>query len=306
MLGLSKQHPVLKGAAILAAVIVLSAAAIPLTVYLASEAKIARRYPLPAVDEPLPVETQAIGRGAHLAMIAGCAGCHGTDFEGRIVVVPPMRLWSANLRVAAAEMSDGEFERALRDGIAPDATSLWAMPSAAYRYMSQNDVAALLAYLRSQPRVGEARPGPAWNRAARLALLAGRIVPEVLVVRDAPSSLDLGPRYDGGRYLARIACSSCHGTDLEGAGAAPDLNLVSLYSRSAFFDLLRRGWSVRNRHVPVMRHLAAQRFHVFADYEIMALYDYLDARAHAPAALVARAKAAEARRHALAAEGEDN
>jgi hypothetical protein len=44
-----------------------------------------------------------------------------------------------------------------------------------------------------------------------------------------------------------------------------------------------------------MFHLARIRFHEFADYEIMALYDYLDARAHAPADIVAHAQAL--RRH---------
>lgn len=305
MLGLSRQHPVLRGAILIAGAIVISAVAIPSYVYLASEAQIERRYPLPAVDEPLPVDPKSALRGAHLAAIAGCADCHGTDFEGRVVPARYLRIWSANLRIRVADMSDGEFERALRDGIAPDATSLWTMPSADYRYMSETDVAALVAYLRSLGRAGRARPRALWNRAARLALLDGRIVPAVLAVRNAPTSLDLGPRYDGGRYLARIACSQCHGTDLAGADPAPDLDTVSLYSRSAFFDLMRRGYGAHGRRIPVMRRLVARRFRHLADYEIMALYDYLDARAHAPSALVTRAKAAEIRRRALAAADQD-
>jgi hypothetical protein len=48
-----------------------------------------------------------------------------------------------------------------------------------------------------------------------------------------------------------------------------------------------------------MRQLSSVRFHAFADYEIMALYDYLDARTHAPPALLARAKANEIRRRAV-------
>ena len=48
-----------------------------------------------------------------------------------------------------------------------------------------------------------------------------------------------------------------------------------------------------------MKRLAAVRFHAFADYEIMALFDYLSARARAPAAMFARAKANELRRREL-------
>jgi cytochrome c553 len=169
--------------------------------------------------------------------------------------------------------------------------------------MSETDVAALLAWLRSLGPAGVPRPAPVWNWRARMALLDGRLVSSSRETRAAPSSLDMGPRYDGGRYLARIACSECHGTNLEGLAShsAPDLAVISLYNRAAFFDLLRRGAGASGRRAPQMQRLAATRFHAFADFEIMALYDYLDARAHAPAALVARAKANEARRKALIA-----
>ncbi|MGH6878639.1 MAG: c-type cytochrome [Rhizomicrobium sp.] len=286
---------------------VLCATAIPVYDYVASEAVIERRYPLPAIAEPSLSPSPE--RGKHLAQIAGCGDCHGANFEGRRTgEAGALHLWSSNLRLSAVKMSEGEFERALRRGIAPDATSLWAMPSEDYMYMSEGDVAALLAYLRALGPAGPLRPPPAWDRRARLALLYGQIVPAVLAVRDASSSLDMGPRYDGGRYLARIACSECHGTDLAGSPPhhAPDLDAISLYSRAAFFDLLRRGKGTHDRRVPVMHRLATVRFHVLADYEIMALYDYLDARAHAPPELLARAKANETRRKAEIATGNDD
>jgi mono/diheme cytochrome c family protein len=300
-------HPAAKYLVALAVVTVLCALALPLHVYLASEALIERRYPLPTVAGPAsPVP---IGRGEHLVHIAGCADCHGANLEGRrMKLAGALRLWSSNLRFAAAHMSEAEFERVLRRGIAPDATGLWGMPSPDYAYMNETDVAALLAYLRSLGPAGPERPRPAWNRAARLALLNGRIQPAPLAARDAQPSLDMGPRYDGGRYLARIACSECHGTDLGGSPqqGAPNLGTITLYSRPALFNLLRRGFGARGRRVPAMHRLATVRFHFFADYEIMALYDYLDARAHASPALIARAKANEIRRRAAtAAESDD-
>jgi cytochrome c553 len=302
-------HPVLKAAGAIAAVSVVCAIIIPAYIYLASEALIERRYPLPPISEPAAPLPETVPRGEHLGRIAGCIDCHGTDLEGRSMrAAGVLTVWSSNLRVAAKKMSEGEFERALRHGLAPDATSLWAMPARDYMYMSETDVAALLAWLRQAGSAGAPRTAPVWDWRMRLALLDGRLVPSVLETRNAPSSLDMGPRYDGGRYLARIACSECHGTDLEGDSVRriPDLTAVSHYSRTAFFELLRLGWGARSRHTPVMRHLAASRFHVLADYEIMALYDYLDARAQAPPELVAREKANEARRRAeTAAESDD-
>lgn len=289
------------------AVAILCALAIPAYVYLASEALIERRYPLPASSEF--VSTISSARGEHLARVSGCADCHAANLEGRRVVGPAaLRVWSSNLRLAVAHMSGIEFERAVRRGIAPDATSLWAMPSADYAYMSEGDVAALYRYLDDLGPAGRPRPRLLWNWRARFELADGQITPVALAVRDAPTSLDMGPRYDGGRYLARIACSECHGADLGGTAspAAPDLGSVVRYSSPAFFDLLRRGLGIRGRRVPEMHRLSAVRFRFFADYEIMALYDYLDARTHASPAEVARAKANEARRRAAtAAESDD-
>jgi mono/diheme cytochrome c family protein len=280
------------------ALTVASAGAAPLYVYLASEALIERRYPLPVIEEPLAASEKG-ERGAHVAEIAGCADCHGPDLQGRRESVGPLRLSASNLRIAVNKMSPGEFERALRRGLAPDATSLWGMPSQDFMYMSESDVAGLYGWLGSLGASGPERPKPIWNLRARFVLLRGRIVPAAIATRDAPSSLDLGPRYDGGRYLARIACSECHGTDLAGSSGGPDLMRVAAYNRPAFFDLLRRGRGARARRLPVMMRLATARFHVFADYEIMALFDYLSARAHAPAAMFARARANELRRREM-------
>lgn len=288
-------HSVTRIALAASALAVAFAVAIPLYVYLASEALIERRYPLPVTEQPA---SNAIGsvRGAHLAMAGGCVDCHGRDLQGRRANLGPLRLWASNLRIDASTLSLGEFERALRRGLAPGATSLWGMPSQNYMYMSESDVAGLFGWLRSLGRSGQPTPKPLWTLQARFAMLRDRIVPAAIATRDAPSSLDLGPRYDGGRYLARIACSECHATDLGGSAGAPDLRIVAAYSRPAFFDLLRRGWGANGRRLRSMSRLAKSRFHVLADYEIMALFDYLSARAHAPAALFARARANELRR----------
>src|SRR5215469_2592178 len=171
------------------ALIVAVAAAVPLYVYLASEALIVRRYPLPVIEEPLAAGA-AGARGVHLAIVAGCADCHGPEFQGRRESLGPLRLWATNLRISTSRMSAGEFERALRRGLAPDATSLWGMPSQDFMYMSESDVADLYDRLGSLGSSGRATPKPVWNLRARLALIRARIVPAAIATRDAPSSLD--------------------------------------------------------------------------------------------------------------------
>ena len=282
--------------AALAACIVAVALLVPASVWLASEAVLLRRYPLASTTARPDMTAKQIARGAHLMAITGCADCHGAGLEGRLQIAQAgLAVFSTNLTRAAQTLSDGEIERAIRGGIKPDATTEWAMPSANYRYMSEDDVASLISYLRSLAPRGPVRAEPRFGWTERLALLHGKIVPQVLVARDSISSLDMGPRYDGGRYLARIACSECHATDLKGEGYAPDLNVMARYDRGAFFSLMRRGVGTGDRMLPVMHRLVRTRFRAFADYEIEALFDYLDARAHAPADVLA--KDAALRRH---------
>jgi mono/diheme cytochrome c family protein len=275
-------NPVLKWAVAVAGAAVLLGALAWTYVYVESEAIIQRRYPLPSSTVHAVATAKAITRGKHLIVVAGCGGCHGSDLYGRLHIKDGiLPVWSTNLKHLTQTMPDDEFERAIRFGIKPDATSMWAMPSYDYTYMSEDDVIAIVSYLRTLAPDGPIRPEPEFDVRARVALLEGELVPIAPDTLESPSSLDLGPRYDGGHYLARVTCAECHGTDLTGIGAAPDLVAVSAYDRVGFFALLREGRAASGHTLKIMPQLARGRFHYFADYEINALYDYLDARANA-------------------------
>jgi mono/diheme cytochrome c family protein len=275
-------NPVLKWAAAVAGAAVLLGVLAWTYIYVESEAIIQRRYPLPSSTVHAVDTAKAIARGEHLIAIAGCSGCHGSDLHGRLLtgngVLP---IWSSNLKRLTQTMPDDEFERAIRFGIKPDATSMWAMPSYDYTYMSEDDAIAIVSYLRTLGPDGPIRPEPDFDLHQRVALLDGDLAPIAPDLLESPSSLDLGPRYDGGHYLARVTCAECHGTDLTGNKAVPDLVAVSAYNRAEFFGLLREGRAVRGHRLGKMPQLARSRFHYFADYEIDALYEYLTARARA-------------------------
>jgi mono/diheme cytochrome c family protein len=274
--------PVRRWAAIVPGAIALAGVIAWGYVYIASEAIIEKRYPLPSSTVHAVTKTKAIARGKHLIVLAGCAGCHGADLEGRLLAMNEiLPLWSSNLRTMTKTMGDDEFERAIRFGIKPDATSVWTMPSYVYTYMSEDDVVAIVSYLRTLPPAGPDRPEPHFDIHARLALLDGTLEPVMPLTMESPSSVDLGPRYDGGHYLARVTCAECHGTDLTGTATVPDLTAIRAYGRAGFFALLRDGRPTPGHKLKVMPGLARARFRNFADYEIMALYDYLDARAKA-------------------------
>jgi cytochrome c553 len=255
----------------------------PAYLWLQSEAILGRRYTLPrslVVADSAPVARE---RGARLARLAGCTGCHGPELRGK-QLTDPVRIYASNLRALTWRYSDEDFDRAIRRGLRPDASSLWVMPSQAYLYVRDADIAAILGYLRSLRPQGSPTPPPEFDSVARSEIVRGELIAAADLAQTQMPAIDLGPHYSGGRYIAMFACGACHGTELTGSpgGHAPDLNVVRRYTRHQFFNLMGVGWSAEGRRLKVMGPLAKQRFHILMDWEIEPLYAYLTARANAP------------------------
>jgi mono/diheme cytochrome c family protein len=252
-------------------------------IYVASERIIRQQYPLPPSRIHATATPQAIANGAHLAVVGGCTGCHGDALQGARFDGAPMEIYAPGLGRLAATWSDGDFDRAIRRGIAPDGRALWIMPSHAYQFVSDEAVVDLLGYVHSLPTVGVETPGPRFDLATRLAILRKNVASEVQLAAGARPPLDLGPRTAAGRQLAAVSCVECHGSDLAGqllspSWAPPDLAVVAAYSRADFARFLHTGAALGNRELRSMSQIARQRFAQFTDEEISALYDYLSAR----------------------------
>jgi cytochrome c553 len=255
----------------------------PVYVWLASEAVIGQRYTLPRSLVHADSTPEALARGARLVRLAGCTGCHGVDLAGKRLH-EPFAIYASNLRALTPVYADEDFDRAIRRGLRPDASSLWVMPSQAYVYVRDADIAAILGYLRVLPPRGRITPPPSFSPAERSAIVRGDLQPVADLALTQMPAISLGPHYDGGRYIAMLACGVCHGGELSGSpdGLAPDLNVIVRYTRPAFFNLLHKGGGAHGRRLRTMGPLAKQRFHILQDWEIDPLYAYLTARAHAP------------------------
>ena len=112
-----------------------------------------------------PAKEDIVAYGAYLAgPLARCMDCHterkpgeaiklgagGKEFHG-----PWGISVSADLTLSGlGEWSEAEIEQAIRTGVARDGHKLFPpMPFAAYRNMAADDMAALIAYLRSLPAI---------------------------------------------------------------------------------------------------------------------------------------------------------
>lgn len=207
------------------------------TVYGVSQRQLQRTYSVPA-EAPIvfTADSVAVARGRHLATtVATCALCHGIDFGGSVYsdAGPLGIITGPNLTRGrggvGARLSDADWERAIRHGIRQDGTSLIVMPSEVYVHLSDQDLSALLAFLKQTPPVDRELPpthfrllGRAFLAAGRLPLLVAAKTPQVEHV--ASVGMDTTAVY--GRYLADIGgCHGCHGHGLSGGRVAgpPDL-----------------------------------------------------------------------------------
>ncbi len=229
-------HP-RRAARLLAGATALAVVASGLT-YGASERALHRPVTV-AVHAPpaAPPEARAslAARGAHVAATRGCADCHGTDLGGAVVLDDPLagRLVGPNLTVGrkGTALDDHAWELALRHGVRPDGAPLLAMPSTDYAAMSDEDVAALAAYVRALPAVRRELPAMRVGPLLRVLHLAGKVpvVPaHVLEARGGGTAhvarVAAAPTREYGAYVA-TTCTGCHGADLVGgpiAGAPPD------------------------------------------------------------------------------------
>ena len=274
------------GRALVSMVLGATAAATLLIValWISSEVLITRTYPIaPEVAQAAPAH--AVAEGRRLSKLYGCTSCHGADLLGKVYNPNPrlVRNYAPNLTLAAARYSDEQLAQAIRQGVRPsDGRALWGMPAQTLMHLTSEELAMVLAFVRSHSPAGASTPPESAGWRARWAVLTGALDEPRRVARaQATPAMDLGPELAAGRHIARTVCSECHGSDLGGddVEGGPDLRVVGAYDAQAFDTLMRTGVPPGGRHLGIMTLVARSDFKVFTQAEVAALYAYLSARA---------------------------
>jgi mono/diheme cytochrome c family protein len=163
------------------------------------------------------------------------------------------------------------------------------MPSELFQHLSQADLEALVAYLRTVKPLGEPSPDPKPGPRAVREIKSGLAKPAAILVRERASTLpaDLGPSHALGRYITSVTCAECHGPELKGhqteEGKTPDLVVAGGYSRDEFEKLITHGIPTGGRKIAeLMQGVAKSRFSHLTPHERDELYAYLKARAEMP------------------------
>jgi len=193
------------------------------------------QYDAPYPDIAASTDPAMIAKGRHLVVgAAHCVNCHSTKNPDSILnlgqevtlsggyefKLPLGKIYSANItpdpETGIGRYSDAELVRALRYGVHPDGTAVYDFM--AFHNTSDEDMTAIISYLRSRPAVRNEVPRHQLNILGNLvkAFLVKPVGPDgevpAVVRRDTTATY--------GRYLAMnvAECNGCHTKrDMSGA-----------------------------------------------------------------------------------------
>jgi mono/diheme cytochrome c family protein len=244
----------------------------------------------PAPEFTVAGTPEQIARGEHLAG-AFCIGCHSItgDFPmtgGRDLADDlPIDLGSfiaSNLTPAGpiSGYTDGELFRALRENVDEDGGRLVTMSGTNVRFMSDEDIKAVIAFLRSQEPVENDTPNPPdqGNFLAFVLFGAGAFPESELLTGEIVAPEKAVTAEYGEFIMSFLDCKLCHGADLSGGDDplgvnGPTLRHLKGWTEEEFITTMRTGITPnKNKMGELMPWEATGRLD---DVELGALYQYI-------------------------------
>jgi mono/diheme cytochrome c family protein len=271
------------------------------TVYAITSSRMGKTYSTTVQPLAIPADSASIARGRHLTESVGkCQACHGDNYAGKIVSDDPAfaRLTSSNLTRGKGGIggtySDEDWVRAIRFGVRKDGKPLIFMPSEAFTYFNDTDLAQIIAYLKTLPPADMTiTPAKSIGPIARIVYLAGGfpLIPASMIPTDLSRTVvPEGPTPEYGNYLVTAGgCRGCHGPNLGGAKmgstATPNLTRSGELGKWSEADFVR---AIRTGVHPSGRILSAEMPWPFmkglTDTELTAMWNYLQSMEPAPVA----------------------
>jgi mono/diheme cytochrome c family protein len=229
--------------------------------HVVSDRRLTEKFDMVLTTVVVPDDEAAIEWGGHLVnAVTGCQDCHGPDLAGTIMsddaaavlVAPNLTPGKGGV---GGDLTDADWVRAIRHGVRRDGSSLLVMPSYAYARMSDRDLGAMVAYLKTLPPVDRELPAFRLRPLGRALVAAGAFDDEFVARKMAAEAryeeVEPGTSLEYGEYLATISgCNSCHRPDLKGGPAGPpdappaaDISPAGLagWDEADFFRSMREG-----------------------------------------------------------------
>lgn len=242
-------------------------------------------------DVQVASTSEQLIRGEQLAYL--CIDCHSSTGELPLdgskdnlatEEVPIGILYASNLTPGGRLVSwtDGEIMRAIREGVDKNGRPLFAMTSEPFSHLSDADVHALVAYLRSQPAVNRDLPERDLNILAAI-LVGANLAPTAAqppiteeIVAPQANTVEYG------QYLIYTSgCRDCHGLDLTGppnpfVPNGPNLTkAMPNWKEEQFIAFLQSGVNNYGRSVDSLQMPWTSYSRAFSDADLRDMFNYL-------------------------------
>lgn len=216
-----------------------------------ADSRLRRQYDVEAEQVTIPSDEAAIERGRKLVTTGRCAECHGGRLGGKVSFDDPSvgQIYASNLTTGEGGVgrtyTDADWVRAIRHGIGPDGRSLVITPAQYYYHLSDEDLGAIIAYIKSRPPVDNELPQPSVGPLGKLFLALfnpSDWLPAEKIDHTSPRPTTPAPGVNAqyGRYLVQTStCLVCHG-QLE-LSAAPGGALAG-WTEADFMRAMRIGF----------------------------------------------------------------
>ena len=266
-----------------------------LTLFLMGSARLNKTYDFPATNLEIPTDAESLAYGKHRVETL-CAGCHGPDLSGLenwFDGGPLGTIDSANLTSGEGGLADDfsteDFVRAIRHGIDQEGKPNFMIAVGSTSYLSDEDLASIIAYVRTVPPVDHVVAGKKFTPLAKILLAAG-ILPNV-PVEEVTHEVHVGAPARGasteyGEYMVNINdCRICHGPNLNG-GPFPDPTItrispnltpggeLAFWMEADFINTIRTGVTPGG-HALDPKLMPWNEFRNLHDYELLAIWLYL-------------------------------
>jgi mono/diheme cytochrome c family protein len=243
----------------------------------------------PIPDIQIAGTPEQIARGQHIASTL-CAGCHSTTGDVPLdggstnlsddLGLPLGMIVAPNLTPAGPlqNVSDGQIWRIFRYGVHPDGRQI-VMPAYNFKNLSDEDLQAVIAYLRSQSAVEHVTPPLSPSLLAVVLVGADVFRFGFAPVTGPVAAPPKAATAEYGQYIVSYNdCRDCHGANLDGRPSGPvppgpNLRVVKGWTQEQFITTLRTGVDPSGHELkPPMPWKQVGRLD---DVELAALYQYL-------------------------------
>lgn len=264
-------------------------------VFVSSNGRMNATYDINEETVVIPTGEEALAQGKHVATVRGCNDCHTGNFGGGTLIddpaigqINPSNL-TAGLGGIGSSYSDADWVRAIRHGVGPDSKPLLFMPAHEFYPLSDDDLGALIAYLKTVDTVDNEVNATQVGPLGRVLFLAGQfdLIPAEKIDHDAPRpvppAVAVSPEY--GAYMA-TGCVGCHGEGYSGgaipggppgwpeaANLTPGGNLAN-WSEQEFVDTLRSGFTPEGKQLN-SEFMPWPTYSQMTDTELKAVFAYL-------------------------------